>query len=277
MGYKKPITVSEKYLTNAPLPTHGDTYTVVEHKEVIDRTKQMLYASGFKIEKEEYKANLDAKVAQGVYHIKPLSSTDEMIRDEEELGMMFAWTNSYDKSTTFKCAIGAYVFVCSNGVVSGDMMNFKRKHSGSANFDIGMQIAAQIKNAEAHYKRIIKDRNALKSVDLDHKQQCELLGRLYASEEILDTTQLSTVKAEMKKPSYDYTFDSDNAWSFYNHVTHALKKSHPRKWLSSQQNFHDFMVADLLSQNKIVTSEMQEGNVNNIVEMPDNQMVMVFE
>ena len=126
-------------------------------------------------------------------------------------------------------------------------------------------------------RRIIKDRNALKSVDLDHKQQCELLGRLYASEEILDTTQLSTVKAEMKKPSYDYTFDSDNAWSFYNHVTHALKKSHPRKWLSSQQNFHDFMVADLLSQNKIVTSEMQEGNVNNIIEMPDNQMVMVFE
>ncbi len=161
MGYKKPITVSEKYLTNAPLPTHGDTYTVVEHKEVIDRTKQMLYASGFKIEKEEYKANLDAKVAQGVYHIKPLSSTDEMIRDEEELGMMFAWTNSYDKSTTFKCAIGAYVFVCSNGVVSGDMMNFKRKHSGSANFDIGMQIAAQIKNAETHYKKIIKDRNSL--------------------------------------------------------------------------------------------------------------------
>ena len=277
MGYKKPITVSEKYLINAPLPNHGDTYTVVEHKEVIDRTKQMLYASGFKIEEEEYKANLDAKVAQGVYHIKPLSSTDEMIRDEEELGMMFAWTNSYDKSTTFKCAIGAYVFVCSNGVVSGDMMNFKRKHSGSANFDIGMQIAAQIKNAETHYKKIIKDRNALKSVDLDHKQQCELLGRLYASEEIHDTTQLSTVKAEMKKPSYDYTFDSDNAWSFYNHVTHALKKSHPRKWLSSQQNFHDFMVADLLSQNKIVTSEMQEGNVNNIIEMPDNQMVMVFE
>ncbi len=277
MGYKKPITVSEKYLTNAPLPAHGDTYTVVEHKEVIDRTKQMLYASGFKIEKEEYKANLDAKVAQGVYHIKPLSSTDEMIRDEEELGMMFAWTNSYDKSTTFKCAIGAYVFVCSNGVVSGDMMNFKRKHSGSANFDIGMQIAAQIKNAETHYKKIIKDKNALKSIDLDHKQQCELLGRLYASEEILDTTQLSTVKAEMKKPSYNYTFDNDNAWSFYNHVTHALKKSHPRKWLSSQQDFHDFMVADLLSQNKIVTSEMQEGNVNNIIEMPDNQMVMVFE
>ena len=56
-----------------------------------------------------------------------------------------------------------------------------------------------------------------------------------------------------------------------------LKKSHPRKWLSSQQSFHDFMVADLLSQNKIVTSEMQEGNVNNIIEMPDNQMVMIFE
>ena len=274
MGYKKPITVPEKYLVNAPLPDHGDTYTVVEHKDVIQKVKQMLYASGFIITGEEYKANLDAKVAQGIYHIKPISSNDLTISSESELGMMFAWTNSYDKSTAFKCATGAYVFVCSNGLLRGDMLNYKRKHSGSANMDIGMQIANQIKNAEKHYKKIIHDRDNLRNVTLDHKEQCELLGRLYASEEILDTTQLSCVKAEMKKPSYNYNCANDNAWSFYNHVTHALKLTHPRKWLSSQQSFHDFMVADLLSQNNIVSSEISEEN--ELVEIPSNQIVMEF-
>ena len=58
---------------------------------------------------------------------------------------------------------------------------------------------------------------------------------------------MSVVKQEMKKPSYDYQADQDNAWAFYNHVTHALKKTHPRSWLSDSQKFHKFMVADTLA------------------------------
>ena len=67
---------------------------------------------------------MNAKVAQGVYH---LASTED-----EEMGMMFAWTNSYDKSTRFQCAVGAFVNVCSNGMLCGDMANYARKHTGKA-------------------------------------------------------------------------------------------------------------------------------------------------
>jgi hypothetical protein len=37
---------------------------------------------------------------------------------------------------------------------------------------------------------------------------------------------------------------------FYNHVTHALKKAHPRYWLQDSQNFHDFIVAECLNTSK---------------------------
>jgi hypothetical protein len=261
------------YLENAPLPSHGDTYTVIPHRDVIENTLNMLNASGFDVVRELYRANVNANVAQGVYHIKPNNPIDDKIKTEDELGMMFAWTNSYDKSTRFQCAIGGYVMVCHNGMVAGDMMSFARKHTGSADYEIRMQISNQIKNAEKYYARIIDDKNNLRKVDLSMKEQAELLGRLYAQEDILDVSQIVTVKEEMVKPSYDYQADQENAWAFYNHVTHALKKSHPRSWLSDSQKFHDFIVGDLLGQMGIVTKDTTEE----IEEVSENQLDLFNE
>lgn len=279
MGYNKPKETDKAFLLNAPLPNHGKSYTVISHQDVINNTQSMLTIAGFKIEKEIYRANADANVAQGIYHLKR-STSDGLINLEDELGMMFAWQNSYDKSTRFQCAVGAHVFVCSNGMISGDMMNFKRKHTGSADFDIKVQITDQIKNAELYFKRMINDKDNMKTVTLDKKKQSEILGRLYVEKEILDVTQLACVKAEIEKPSYNYNCDVDSAWTFYNHVTHALKKSHPRDWLSDSQKFHEFMVADLLTNMGIKTNDTPQP----IVEMPDfsqfstnNQLQLEFE
>lgn len=255
MGYNKPKETTRNYLENAPLPNHGKSYTVISHKQVIDNTKQLLQDSGFIIQKELYRANMNANVAQGIYHILPINTVDPTIMEEKELGMMFAWTNSYDKSTRFQCAIGAYVMVCHNGMVAGDMMNFRRKHTGSADHDIRMQISNQIKNGEKYYKRILNDRDAMRNTELSLQEQAEIAGRLYINEDILDAAQMSCVKAELEKPSYDYQCDQENAWTFYNHVTHALKKAHPRDWLSDSQNFHDFMTARVLSKMNITMND----------------------
>lgn len=255
MGYNKPKETTRNYLENAPLPNHGKSYTVISHKQVIDNTKQLLQDSGFIIQKELYRANMNANVAQGIYHILPINTVDPTILEEKELGMMFAWTNSYDKSTRFQCAIGAYVMVCHNGMVAGDMMNFRRKHTGSADHDIRMQISNQIKNGEKYYKRILNDRDAMRNTELSLQEQAEIAGRLYINEDILDAAQMSCVKAELEKPTYDYQCDQENAWTFYNHVTHALKKAHPRDWLSDSQNFHDFMTARVLSKMNITMND----------------------
>lgn len=265
MGYNKPKETTRNYLENAPLPNHGKSYTVISHKQVIDNTIQLLTDSGFVIQKEIYRANMNANVAQGIYHILPINTVDPTIMEEKELGMMFAWTNSYDKSTRFQCAIGAYVMVCHNGMVAGDMMNFRRKHTGSADHDIRMQISNQIKNGEKYYKRILTDRDAMRNTELSLQEQAEIAGRLYINEDILDAAQMSCVKAELEKPTYDYQCDQENAWTFYNHVTHALKKAHPRDWLSDSQNFHDFMTAKVLSKMNItMNDELDLSNLNTI-------------
>jgi hypothetical protein len=269
MGYTKPTTITEVDLCNADLPLHGKTYTVIPHRSIIDHTENLLRENNFIIKNKNFRSNAGAKVVQGVYQI--VSTHDD------DMGMMFAWTNSYDKSTRFQCGIGAYVFVCNNGMIHGDMATFARKHTGSADIEVQRQIASQIKYAHKHFNQLIQDKDQFKQTNLSIKEQAELLGRLFIDEGILDATQMSCVKREIDKPSYDYKSSPTSGWSFYNHITNALKLSHPRSWMTDQQKFHKFMTTELLSnvnlknydssslKSNIPTDGVYNGDVNGVL------------
>ena len=188
---KSQTNVDKSYVLNAPLPNHGSTYTVISHKQVIDTTKQMLANSGFIITHEYYRANGLGQVAQGIYHIKSIHNPENST--DVDLGMMFAWTNSYDKSIRFQCALGAYVMACANGMVCGEL-NYARKHTGTADQEIKMQISSQIKNAQKAFDRIKKDKDALRTVTLSEKEQAELLGRMFFNEDLISVRQMKSDK-----------------------------------------------------------------------------------
>lgn len=242
MGYTKPKETTKSWLESAPLPNYGKSYTVVSHKEIIDGTLTALDKMGFTVTRELYKANMNAKVAQGIYHLAHSAS-----ESDTEMGMMFAWTNSYDKSTRFQCGIGAQVFVCCNGLIHGDLGSYGRKHTGTANEEIASHITAQIGMANHKFKQLIKDKNDMKIFELSITRQSELLGRLFVEEKLLDSQQLSIVRSEIEKPSFNYGVNEDTAWMFYNNVTHALKETHPRTWMGNQSKFHKFMTGELLN------------------------------
>ena len=87
---KRSTLTTQDYLTNAPLPEATDSYTVIPHGMIIQNTKDILTKKGFEIERELYRCNPGAQVAQGIYHIK--------YGNDPDMSMMFAWSNSYDKS-----------------------------------------------------------------------------------------------------------------------------------------------------------------------------------
>lgn len=227
--------ITENELRQAPLPTHGGKYSIITHGAIIDQTRSELKAAGFAITRELYKANKDGQIAQGIYHIDA--------SDNSDMGMMFAWSNSYNKMMRFKCAIGAQVFVCMNGMVSGDIASFARKHVGLTAFqDAVTSIKSQISDADKYYKQLCKDKDMLKTITLTRKDQSALLGRLFADEDILTPTQTSIVKREIITPSFNYNASNDSAWALYNHVTLALKESHPINYLSDHQKVHGFFI-----------------------------------
>lgn len=227
--------ITENELRNAPLPSHGGKYSIIPHGAIVDQTRAELKTAGFNITRELYKVNKDGQIAQGIYHLD--------VSNNPDMGMMFAWSNSYNKMMRFKCAIGAQVFICMNGVVSGDMASYARKHVGTTAFNDAIgSIQSQIQNASKHYDQLCIDKDMLKGVILTKKDQCELLGRLFADEDILTPTQTSIVKREIITPTYNYNADKDSAWAFYNHVTLSLKQSHPLTYLSDHEKVHGFFV-----------------------------------
>jgi len=220
------------YLTGIPLPVHADTYTVISHENVMDYTKTALINAGFTIEREEYRATADGQIAQGVYRLH--YGTDQ------ELSMMLAWTNSYNKQVRFKCGVGAYINTNGTVMVCGDMGNWARKHTGTADTETIATITDQVTNAHMYYNQLVSDKNIMQTISMTKRKQAQLLGILFAEYQILTTEQASIVRQQMDKPSYVFA-DNNSLWAFYNYVTLALQQSHPKTWMEDQRILHYFI------------------------------------
>jgi hypothetical protein len=231
----KTTFMTEDSLRAIPLPNHGGKYAVVPHGTIIDEARKQLIAAGFEIERELYKTSMDGQIAQGVYHLKNSPDGD--------MGLMFAWSNSYNKQMKFKCAIGAHVFICMNGVVSGDIASYNRKHMGNSTMqDVINSINEQISNARVFFNNLVADKEMLKDVILTPRLKGKILGELFANDEILTLTQVGIVKREMDKPTHNYNADVNSAWTMYNHITFALKESHPGHYIGDHQKLHQYFV-----------------------------------
>jgi hypothetical protein len=220
------------YLTGIPLPVHADTYTVISHENVMDYSKTALINAGFTIEREEYRATADGQIAQGVFRLH--YGTDQ------ELSMMFAWTNSYNKQVRFKCGVGAYINTNGTVMVCGEMGNWARKHTGTADTETIATITEQVTNAHMYYNQLVSDKNVMQTISMTKRKQAQLLGILFAEYQILTTEQASIVRQQMDKPSYVFA-DNNSLWAFYNYVTLALQQSHPKTWMEDQRILHYFI------------------------------------
>jgi hypothetical protein len=198
----------------------------------MDYTKTALINAGFTIEREEYRATADGQIAQGVFRLH--YGTDQ------ELSMMFAWTNSYNKQVRFKCGVGAYINTNGTVMVCGDMGNWARKHTGTADTETIATITDQVTNAHMYYNQLVSDKNVMQTISMTKRKQAQLLGILFAEYQILTTEQASIVRQQMDKPSYVFA-DNNSLWAFYNYVTLALQQSHPKTWMEDQRILHYFI------------------------------------
>ena len=200
----------------------------------MDYATQQLNAAGFSIVDEEYRCTADGQIAQGIYRLN--------YNNDPELSMMFAWTNSYNKQVKFKCLVGAYINKTNSVMICGDLGSWTRKHTGSADTETKETIDNYIQNANMYYDQLVADKATMETVMLNRRKQSQLLGVLFAEYEILTTEQASMVRDQMKKPLHVFA-SSDSLWAFYNYVTVALQKSHPKTWMEDQRILHYFITS----------------------------------
>ena len=217
----------------APIPKETKTYKPVSHKELIDLTLESIYQSGYTLESQSYSTAKDGNVANGRYTISNIADT--------EMKLQIGWQNSYDKSLALKFAIGTNIIICSNGMVKGDHGAFRKKHQGDIQTFTPTSISEYIKCGADVFQDLQKERDMLKQYEVTQKVQAEVIGSLFLQEEIITSSQLNIIKNELKVPTHNYGA-SGSMWELYNHITFAMKHSHPSNWIQSHISVHDFFL-----------------------------------
>lgn len=224
---------TRELLVNTPVPQETRRYKPVSHEQLIDLTLESIYQAGFELDKEVYTASTDGLVANGRFTISNVADRD--------MQLQIGWQNSYNRQVSLKFAIGARIFICQNGCVSGDYGSFKTKHVGQVQTFAPTTITEYIKSSGDAFRKLQNERDIMKTIGLTSTRKAELLGQLYIEKEIINSLQLNIIKDEIKKPTFDYGADN-SLWELYQHTTYALKQQHPASWMSSHIETHDFFI-----------------------------------
>lgn len=237
MSKKLPTGITKDFLVNVPIPNHGGRYTVISHKSIIDNANTEILSHGFTPETELYRASINGNVANGMIMLNYFTDAD--------LKMMFVWGNSYDKSTRFKCGIGAVIESTGNYMFAGDLSNYSRKHTGNADQEALLKMRYQLAQAKFFYDMLVDAKQKMKAVTITDRKMAEILGILYAEKEYFTIEQVSSIKSYMNQsliPGHDY----NNLWNYYNVLCMALRNSHPKNWFESQTGVHQFIMNEVL-------------------------------
>ncbi len=224
---------AKNIMLSAPLPQQTKTYKPVSHKELMDLTLESIYQSGFGLESQHYSTARQGDIATARYVINNVA--------DSEMKLQIAWQNSYDKSASLKFAMGVKIMICSNGCVSGDMGSFKKIHKGDIQTFTPGAITEYIKNGGEAFQQMKRDREHMKTVDVSSRAQAEVLGRLFFEERVIASKQLNIIKRELNTPTHDYGANG-SVWELYNHVTFAMKQSHPSDWMQDHIDVHNFFL-----------------------------------
>ena len=218
-------------LFKVPVPERTESYSPVAHKAVIRRVETQLQKNNLEIYSEDFKVARDGKQVIGLMNIR--------YNGEKELGMQFAWQNSYDKSKPVAFSAGAHAWICMNGMIVGEIQ-YVRRHTGTVLEEIAGKIAVTVEQLTKRFANTQILTEKMKNISVSKRTMSELAGRLYIEHEIITATQLSVIKKEIIQPTFE-PFKYENLWSFYNHVTFALKEEHPSTYLQTHKKFHGFV------------------------------------
>ena len=242
-------------MLTAQVPRQTTTYKPISHRQLVDLTLESVYQSGFDIDKENYLTGRNGDVATGRYTIKNVK--------DEDMQLQVVWQNSYDKSTSLKFAIGVQVFVCSNGMVSGDHGSFKRMHKGTIQDFAPAAITEYIKSAGDAFTKMQNDKEAFKAHEISEERRSELLGRMFAHEKFLQSTQLNIIQREFNKPTYDYGAPN-TLWELYNYTTFAMKEIHPDRWMKDHIKCHNFFAEQAKLEHEKMVLDVQSQQFNQL-------------
>lgn len=222
--------MTEQELFNVRVPVQTDSYSPVSHRTIVEEVRGELDRLGLNVLRTTYKPN---KLGTQLVGYMDINSGDN------ELNFRVAFRNSYDKTMSAAFVAGTEVVICSNGMVSGQIV-YVRKHTGNILSELRENIRFTINSLEQEFNTLSRHKEIMKTIGIDSNLPAHLVGELFINEDIITSTQLNIIKKELVKPSFEYNTPG-SLWELYNHITHSLKTSHPMDYIHRHKELHNYM------------------------------------
>jgi hypothetical protein len=228
----------QQQLYNVPIPERTDSYCPVPHKSIVERIQE---------EADKHNLVLTSTLYKGAKEGKQVIGNFNFLGDNSDFRLQVAFRNSYDKSLSFGLCVGNQVFICENGMLSGEI-KLKRVHKGSAVSEIDDKIIKSFEIAYEVYNNNIIAAERLANVEVSNKAIEALVGELFLQHSVLNSMQMNVVKEQLFNSRNFKTIwePGFSAWDAYNAITEALKISHPTTYLQDHIDTHKIIMNEFI-------------------------------
>jgi len=217
------------------IPAATNSYQPVSHTDLIMLITLELNAQGYSVLTNNVTPAKDGNEITGMMSLRKEGNDDSL-----PFTYMFGYMNSYNKRLPVKLAAGAYVYICGNGMVVGEIFAY-RKHTSGVTADLLELIKNAVGSIEETFKKAIRDTQIMRDVLMTPYEVAELFGVLYIHKQYITSTELNIAVAQYKEPSFS-VFTDNSMWSIYNHLTFALKSAPPARRMTALRNVHNFLM-----------------------------------
>lgn len=252
---------TESFLRDSShIPQHGGRYKVITNASILDTVRAELAAAGLIVNRELFSSN--GKVTVGNHYMS--YGTDPNI------GIVFTWVNSYDKSTKFHCSVGLHFKDTDGVMITSDMAFFMRKHTGTADVEMVDNVKKQIGHTDSFYNELLRRKTALESVLIIDKNQCgEIMGKAFIND-YLKADQLTA-----SKHYYDKIFMKSadmSLWEVYVGLAYSIQHSHPKFYTRSHIGCFDIVYNEMVHTVISTSVTPQPSFPVNIIDTDPNQI-----
>ena len=210
-------------LLSTPVPIRTNTYAPISHNEINDCIMSEIKNNGFELKDVSVKSNTGKNCIVMYSLLDKLSS-----HQDPEIGIRVGFKNSYDRTMSFGFAIGSEVFICGNGMVSGEYTIKKQHRMKDVNVFAKELICQYFGQIRAEHDENLQFAKELKSKSVSIGDAQRIIGELFINNKIITQAQLRKMSNQMYVSHKFNTFSDRttiSAWDLYNHGTEALKSS----------------------------------------------------
>lgn len=227
-------------LRQIPLPLRPDNprWVGIQHGEIADTLERILYGRGIRVKKEMWATSQDDQTLVGGLNIEFPSYLD--IPALEGMDYSIGLRHSNDCKHAMSFMVGAQIFICTNGIATGELV-LNRKHTS------GVNLREVLYDGLTRYIQKAKELSStiwnMKARGLSRSDADNLLMQAGRAR-LLPWSGIGKVDKEYRDPTFA-DHDRKSAWGLYNAFTYVAQNISPVRQLGAINGFRKIVNAEV--------------------------------